>query len=253
VDMSGFDVTLELADGRTPLKYGDDLTVIGIGKLAEDRNIADALRDVDVPFLNPRECEDVYGGFFKPDMMCTAGNKQGSCGGDSGGPVVLKDGKTHIQVGVVSYGWKDGCATRNKPDGNADVRYAREWIEEVVCDKWNRPASFCSDDDDDDDDDINECVDFKMVFKTDDWPEDSSFTLTNGNDVLWKENDFDDSKKKFTFNACVSPRKCTKLEFSDSGGDGLHKPGKVKVYYGGKKVYKGRDFGNGFTYEVNCS
>ena len=54
-----------------------------------------------------------------------------SCGGDSGGPLMLEQErmgrKNHTIVGLVSWG-KSKCGTKNVPGVYADVSFFLEWI-----------------------------------------------------------------------------------------------------------------------------
>ena len=54
-----------------------------------------------------------------------------SCGGDSGGPLMLTQErmgrKNHTIVGIVSWG-KTTCGTKNAPGVYADVSFFLEWI-----------------------------------------------------------------------------------------------------------------------------
>ena len=54
-----------------------------------------------------------------------------SCGGDSGGPLMLEQknrgGKNFTLVGLVSWG-SNVCAVKNLPGIYADVSYFLEWI-----------------------------------------------------------------------------------------------------------------------------
>lgn len=82
-----------------------------------DVNTPDDLNEVDVPIVEDEMCDTTYPsdfliGDFEPETMICAGYDQGtkdSCSGDSGGPLMVKDGTgAFMQMGVVSFG--GGCA-----------------------------------------------------------------------------------------------------------------------------------------------
>eukprot|EP01083_Nonionella_stella_P259495 885952_1 len=73
--------------------------------------MASKLREVDVRYIDNKECNDgVYDGDITNTMMCAYEDDKDSCQGDSGGPLILKGDKfaDDVQVGIVS--WGIGCA-----------------------------------------------------------------------------------------------------------------------------------------------
>ena len=74
-------------------------------------------------------------------MICAGwgwnANGQGSCSGDSGGPLTYKtEGGQHILIGDVSFGKKD--CTENVYGVYGRISYFREWIEKKM-----RSPRFC--------------------------------------------------------------------------------------------------------------
>lgn len=64
-----------------------------------------------------------------------------ACVGDSGGPIVRKNGSEHVQLGVVS--WGIGCGAPLRPGVYSRVTDKLEWIKSVACTQWKSPATFC--------------------------------------------------------------------------------------------------------------
>ena len=99
-------------------RTGEEVTVMGLGALAEGGDYPDVLQAVDLEIIDFKTCNDAYVGVglgpLNEDVMLCAGPStnlpQDSCQGDSGGPVVNRIGK---QVGVVSFGL--GCAREGFP------------------------------------------------------------------------------------------------------------------------------------------
>lgn len=116
---------LELANAvsDTPMRLtldsvsaGADATVIGWGATRYDAFTQEAdrypekLKEVDVPVVSNSVCNSSYGGLIVSSQICAgfeAGGKD-SCGGDSGGPLIIESNGQLQQAGVVSYG--NGCA-----------------------------------------------------------------------------------------------------------------------------------------------
>ena len=113
-------VSLADATDTDLVEPGDRATVTGWGETGSGPS--PVLKEVEVGFTQPRFCES--GG----DILCATGEKADACYGDSGGPLVAKDGSGWTQVGIVSFGTGDDCATRGNYGGYADVAYYIDWI-----------------------------------------------------------------------------------------------------------------------------
>jgi secreted trypsin-like serine protease len=145
----GDDVILQFSeDDASDLAAGTSLTILGLG-ITETGDVADVLKDADVPAVDDDACVEAYSEFewqVIPDTMFCAGDPdvdgQDTCQGDSGGPIVKKDGNIHKLTGVVS--WGNGCAVPGFPGVYSRLSYASGWIRSVVCDEWGETsASFC--------------------------------------------------------------------------------------------------------------
>ncbi len=111
-------------------KPGRKLTVAGWGTTSEGGNIADRMREVQVPVVSDAKARTAYSTQssvlrYFPKLMVAAGQKgKDSCQGDSGGPL-FKPASPRTQVGIVSYGF--GCARAGFPGvytevNNSDIR-----------------------------------------------------------------------------------------------------------------------------------
>ncbi|KAI6233650.1 Serine proteinase [Aphelenchoides fujianensis] len=90
----------------------------GWGRLKENGERSNILREIHVPIVSPVICNDFhhYGGrVFQPTMLCAgyADGKVDACQGDSGGPLMCLSGDTWQLQGIVS--WGIGCAAPNFP------------------------------------------------------------------------------------------------------------------------------------------
>lgn len=138
-------VTLSLnTDGAVPV---DDqmLTVIGTGSTQEDGEPSDQLLQVDVATVDTETCNVPYEGQVSDEVMfCAGGNgSQDSCQGDSGGPIVVQEGDSHRQVGIVS--WGNGCAQLDNPGVYARVSATMDFIAYVACECFGvTDESICS-------------------------------------------------------------------------------------------------------------
>uniref|UniRef100_W5LYV8 Peptidase S1 domain-containing protein n=1 Tax=Lepisosteus oculatus TaxID=7918 RepID=W5LYV8_LEPOC len=87
------------------------------------------LQEVQIPIVDNQQCNQMYNGIIRPDMICAGfywGGKD-ACQGDSGGPLVFKKGDDWVQAGIVSFG--RGCAEPNSPGVYTRVSSFRDWIQ----------------------------------------------------------------------------------------------------------------------------
>ena len=117
------------------------LTVIGWGLLSTTLNppdfqpdISAILQQVNVEFISRTICNgtDWYNGDITPNEFCAGFESGGkdSCGGDSGGPILVNDSGTVKQVGIVS--WGSGCAEERKPGVYTRIANYNGWIADMM-------------------------------------------------------------------------------------------------------------------------
>ncbi|TKS93224.1 Enteropeptidase [Collichthys lucidus] len=88
------------------------------------------LLEVNVPVVGNNECRCSYPQLLTENMLC-AGLKDGgkdACQGDSGAPLVAKQGSVWVQSGVVSFGL--GCG--QLPGGYVRVSKYQQWINQSM-------------------------------------------------------------------------------------------------------------------------
>ncbi|XP_015790910.1 transmembrane protease serine 9 [Tetranychus urticae] len=86
----------------------NNLTVAGWGFTNEDGAPSKVLRDVTLPYVTNRECQEFHGEVITSSMMCAGGNQdEDSCQGDSGSPLMFRRDGALYAVGLVSFGL--GC------------------------------------------------------------------------------------------------------------------------------------------------
>jgi len=92
------------------------------------------LRQVMVPVVQWDRCRNIdsFYNYIKPNMIC-AGTVEGgksSCNGDSGGPMVCKQGDRWFQYGIVNFRLTTQCAVANRPSVLGNVVALQSWIQE---------------------------------------------------------------------------------------------------------------------------
>uniref|UniRef100_A0A672KFX8 Trypsin II-P29-like n=1 Tax=Sinocyclocheilus grahami TaxID=75366 RepID=A0A672KFX8_SINGR len=124
-----------LAAANSKFAAGTESWVTGWGKLqSEGTNLSDVLQEVMIPIVSNSDCDNAYGGITR-NMICAGSLNQGgkdACLGDSGGPMVSRNGPRWIQSGIVSFGSKD-CAKSKYPGVYTRVSQYQDWIHLFRC------------------------------------------------------------------------------------------------------------------------
>lgn len=118
-----------------PLAGGVPVSATGWGVTGTDAaNVVNAVMlRVDLQAMPNAVCQkrDGYGPLkIKDSVFCAANPVQSTCRGDSGGPVVLKDGSP-VLVGIVSWG-KKKCAGDGRPGVFTRVDRYAQWIDQAM-------------------------------------------------------------------------------------------------------------------------
>mmetsp|Transcript_35524 Transcript_35524/g.86108 ORF Transcript_35524/g.86108 Transcript_35524/m.86108 type:complete len:579 (-) Transcript_35524:63-1799(-) len=278
-------VQLILNDEYAIPSNGEDLSVIGLGDLAENGPAATVLMDVVVQAIDTNQCNgpDGYDGDVFDDVMMCAGVQGGGkdgCYGDSGGPLVKRINNVHLQVGINS--WGDGCALPDYPGVYTRVSGVYDFITAVVCDQWQADGPLCGGSDGSDNgndntgggggsdgsdsgndntdgggggDSTGNCdssqLDFEFTIRTDDYGGETSWeVMGNGNQAVISGGNYEDDRVYVT-KTCL-PKGCYELEIMDDWGDGLSEGGRNPGYelkIDGRTVAQagGEDFGSSTT------
>mmetsp|Transcript_26973 Transcript_26973/g.30316 ORF Transcript_26973/g.30316 Transcript_26973/m.30316 type:complete len:627 (+) Transcript_26973:280-2160(+) len=267
-------IKLVLNDQGSVPEDGQYLNVIGLGVTSEGGSQSNKLLEVQVPTVSNEVCnsQPYYNGEVTDEMLC-AGFPQGkkdSCQGDSGGPLVQVVGSTHYQVGVVS--WGEGCAQPNRPGVYARTSNSIDWIQNIVCDKWNVQGSGLCDDDDNDNSNnpqppvseptpppvpspSGDCSNqIQIKFKFDFFSEDISWDIVNKRtQEVVAGKSYRDEKDQATENVDVCDGECYIVTIDDGYGDGMcckEGKGSYKMKLDGKVVAEGGKFGSKVTKEI---
>ncbi|XP_078354327.1 uncharacterized protein LOC144638916 [Oculina patagonica] len=114
---------------------GTSCYVTGWGKTGPSISTSDILQETTVPLMNHRVCRNHYKA-IKPvtsHMRCagTLGQSQGTCTGDSGGPLACERYGRWYLMGVASWA-KDGCTNKGDPAVFSDTFYFKNWLKQVM-------------------------------------------------------------------------------------------------------------------------
>jgi hypothetical protein len=124
-------------------RNGNEIVVVGLGRMEVFGSKADVLQQVYVDFLPYDECIDYaynnvdYKFELLPDMMCTLGvgiyTERGQCYGDSGGPYLTLGNsyQEDLQVGIVS--WAVNCASQVFPMVGSRTSASESFIRDITC------------------------------------------------------------------------------------------------------------------------
>ncbi|XP_055903581.1 serine proteinase stubble [Eupeodes corollae] len=109
---------------------GQVATVAGWGSLRENGPQPSVLQKVSIPIWSNLDCARKYGraapGGIIDSMLCAGQAARDSCSGDSGGPLMINEGGTWTQVGIVS--WGIGCGKGQYPGVYTRVSAFLPWI-----------------------------------------------------------------------------------------------------------------------------
>jgi secreted trypsin-like serine protease len=107
---------------------GSTAVTSGWGRITNTGGTSPVLRHVERPVITNAVCAATYGGTIIASTICisTTGG-QGTCNGDSGGPLTIPVGGGRQQIGVVSFGAAAGCQA-GFPAGFARVSSFAAWI-----------------------------------------------------------------------------------------------------------------------------
>lgn len=110
-------------------------TTTGWGALVSGGTYPDRMQVVHLPIFNAEQCFEIYQQAENVDTQICAGVPEGgidTCGGDSGGPLLVRseDGNTWLHAGVTSYG--EGCAQPGFPGVYARTSALSEWAKQVA-------------------------------------------------------------------------------------------------------------------------
>lgn len=139
------DIVLTLNKDPAFPGLGENLTVAGMGQTTYGGLLPDVLNDVEVQYISNEECNDMMTGTVTDSMFCAnvEGGGKDACIGDSGGPIVFRDGNNHTLVGLVSWGYQ--CALPDTAGVYSRITSGMDWIIYIVCDVWQTMADFCPD------------------------------------------------------------------------------------------------------------
>ncbi|CAH0625496.1 unnamed protein product [Chrysodeixis includens] len=102
----------------------------GFGLTSDGGSIGNSqqLSSVNLNIITNAVCAATYGPFVHASNICTSGaGGQGTCSGDSGGPLAVQINGQSVLVGVTSYGAQAGCAA-GFPAAFARVTSYVNWV-----------------------------------------------------------------------------------------------------------------------------
>jgi trypsin len=112
---------------------GAAATIIGWGT-TEHGGLSDELLEASVPMQSDANCSSAWGaGFHSSTMVCAGGGATDTCGGDSGGPLMVSDAGFLVLAGLTSWG-ADPCAEPNRPGvyTRLGATALNDWVRERV-------------------------------------------------------------------------------------------------------------------------
>lgn len=99
--------------------------------LAQNGEISDQLQFVDLQLIDNRSCRGTFGRHVTDTVVCGIGwenRAQNTCGGDSGGALLVQVNGHWVQAGLTAFGALKAC-DRGFPSGFTRVLNFADWIE----------------------------------------------------------------------------------------------------------------------------
>lgn len=132
-----------LIEGSTTDIEADTITTVmgwgatGVNNQGQSIDASNTLLKVDQKVVANAECSQIYQEGITDNMLCAGGldamDTSDSCQGDSGGPIVVQNGSSYTQVGVVSFGGvESACAEKGVPGVYAKIARYKSFIEQHV-------------------------------------------------------------------------------------------------------------------------
>lgn len=112
-------------------------TAVGWGYTQGGGSVQTAQRQVAIPLVSNAACQASYNAAhfavtITPDMLCAGSPpNQGTCSGDSGGPLFVTQANVRYQAGIVSWG-ASGCQVAGAYSVFSRVSAHQSWIETVL-------------------------------------------------------------------------------------------------------------------------
>jgi len=114
---------------------GSRAIVTGWGATGEHEDVSDVLLEATVTVLSDNECRRHDSVICAKTTGTTEDDSlQGSCGGDSGGPLIARrPGQTfYTLIGVVSFTTVGNCMKKGAPGGFAEITHFLTWIKDHI-------------------------------------------------------------------------------------------------------------------------
>jgi secreted trypsin-like serine protease len=136
--------TLQVMNTNNNVPADNEAVVVaGFGRIIESEYYYGDLRKVSITVVDAFTCYASYGfSTIVDDLMICAGvigGGQGSCFGDSGGPIYTKN---RVQIGITSFG--RGCGSAISPGVYTRISSYESWIKENICQWSSVPPAYCS-------------------------------------------------------------------------------------------------------------
>ena len=131
-------VSLPTDDDKLYYEQLATMSVTGMGYIDNSGTFPETLLTTEVSLLSDSECSSLVAFYFAQEFIASNSlcvipiDENGSCSGDSGGPLtyVDSDGKNQ-QAGLVSYGGAV-CAAEGIPNVYTELHGYREWVENTI-------------------------------------------------------------------------------------------------------------------------